>query len=115
MIFLCEAVSKIIAYTPRNYFNEMGNWFDFLIVLSSIISSIVSIAYNLNFGSATTFIRALRIARIFKYIKKSAQVKIIFETLVITIPSLTNIGGLLLLFLYIYSVLGVFLFAQVQL
>lgn len=32
-----------------------------------------------------------------------------------TIPALTNIGGLLLLFLYIYSVLGVFLFAEVQL
>jgi len=39
----------------------------------------------------------------------------IIETLYVTIPALTNIGGLLLLFLYIFSVLGVFLFAEVQL
>jgi len=38
-----------------------------------------------------------------------------FETFLVTIPALTNIGGLLLLFLYIFSVLGVFLFAEVQL
>jgi Ion transport protein len=33
----------------------------------------------------------------------------------VTIPALTNIGGLLVLFLYIYSVLGVFVFAEVKL
>jgi hypothetical protein len=33
----------------------------------------------------------------------------------VVIPALTNIGGLLLLFLYIFSVLGVFLFAGVKL
>jgi hypothetical protein len=32
-----------------------------------------------------------------------------------TIPGMANVGGLLLLFLYIYSVLGVFLFANVKL
>jgi Ion transport protein len=84
-------------------------------VVVSIISSAITIAFGLNFGAATTFIRALRITKIFKYIKESKQFKIIFETLVVTIPALTNIGGLLLLFLYIYSVLGVFLFAEVKL
>lgn len=59
----------------------------------------------------------MRISRIFKFdfIKKKKAVKVIFETVLVTIPALTNIGGLLLLFLYIFSVLGVFLFADVQL
>jgi hypothetical protein len=43
------------------------------------------------------------------------QVEVMFETVVVVIPSLSNMGGLLMLFLYIYSVLGVFLFAEVKL
>jgi hypothetical protein len=39
----------------------------------------------------------------------------IFNTFVITIPSLANIGGLLFLLLYLYAVLGVFMFATVKL
>jgi hypothetical protein len=70
---------------------------------------------QVNFGAATTFIRALRVSRIFKYIKKNKDIKVIFETVLVTIPALTNIGGLLLLFLYIFSVLGVFLFAEIKL
>lgn len=68
-----------------------------------------------DFGSSTTFIRAMRMSRVFKYIKQAKQIKIIFETIIVVIPALTNIGGLLLLFLYIFSVLGVFLFAGVKL
>jgi hypothetical protein len=57
----------------------------------------------------------MRIGRIFNYIKKNKNIKIIFETVLITIPALTNIGGLLMLFMYMFSVLGVFLFAEIQL
>jgi hypothetical protein len=70
---------------------------------------------ELDFGASTTFIRALRMSRIFKFVQKSKQIKVIFETLVVTIPAITNIGALLLLLLYMFSVLGVFLFAEVQL
>ena len=31
-----------------------------------------------------------------------------------TLPALANVGGLLILFLYIYSIMGVFLFAEVK-
>ena len=41
--------------------------------------------------------------------------RLIFNTFVVTIPSLANIGGLLTLLLYLYSILGVFLFAPVKL
>ena len=39
----------------------------------------------------------------------------IFNTMVVTIPALANVGGLLLLLLYMYSVLGVFIFAATKL
>jgi len=94
---------------------DRGNIFDFLIVILTIVTSIISITMELDFGASTTFIRALRMSRIFKFIQKSKQIKVIFETLIVTIPAITNIGGLLLLLLYMFSVLGVFLFADVQL
>lgn len=37
-----------------------------------------------------------------------------FNTFIVTLPALVNVGGLLLLLLYLYSVLGVFLFAEVK-
>jgi hypothetical protein len=94
---------------------DTGNIFDFLIVILTIVSSIISITMELDFGASTTFIRALRMSRIFKFIQKSKQIKVIFETLIVTIPAISNIGGLLLLLLYMFSVLGVFLFADVKL
>ena len=39
----------------------------------------------------------------------------IFDTFIITIPSLANIGAILLLLIYIYAILGVNMFATVQL
>ena len=51
----------------------------------------------------------------FKFIKEAKGIKVIFDTLIITIPAITNIGGLLLLILFMFSVLGVFLFAEVKL
>jgi hypothetical protein len=41
--------------------------------------------------------------------------RVILYTFTFVLPALTNIGGLLVLFLYIFSILGVFLFAEVKL
>lgn len=59
--------------------------------------------------------RAFRISRILRLVKRAKSLKIIFETFIVTIPALVNVGGLLLLFLYLYSILGVSLFADVML
>jgi hypothetical protein len=39
----------------------------------------------------------------------------VFEAFIVTLPELTNVGGLLALLLYLYSILGVYLFAEVNL
>jgi len=38
-----------------------------------------------------------------------------FTTLVVTLPALINVGGLLLLVIFLYAVMGVGFFAQVKL
>lgn len=114
-IFALEALLKLTAFGPSVYYRDTGNIFDFIIVVTSIVSSIISVTLKLDFGASTTFVRALRMTRIFKFIKEAKGIKVIFDTLIITIPAITNIGGLLLLILFMFSVLGVFLFAEVKL
>lgn len=115
IIFAVEAILKLIAFGARTYFRDSGNIFDSIIVITSIISSVISLTFDVDFGSSTTFIRALRISRVLKFISKAKSIRVIIDTFTYTLPALTNIGGLLVLFLYIFAILGVFLFAEVKL
>lgn len=63
----------------------------------------------------TTLVWAFRVMRILRLINRAKILKIIIDTLILTLPSLANVGGLLLLILYIYAVLGVELFYDVKL
>lgn len=54
-------------------------------------------------------------ARVFTLLKKQKGLRTSFLTFIVTIPALMNIGSLIILVLLIYSILGVYLFAQVQL
>lgn len=65
IVFMVESICKIIAFGFKNYFRDRGNTFDFMIVLVSIVTSAITLAFNLNFGAASTFIRALRLTKIF--------------------------------------------------
>ena len=51
----------------------------------------------------------------FKLLKRNKSLKVIFDTFLVTLPGLANVGGLLILLLYIYAILGLNLFATVQL
>lgn len=68
IFFAFEAILKLIAFGVRTYFRDSGNIFDLVIVITSIISSIISLTLELDFGASTTFIRALRISRVLKFV-----------------------------------------------
>ena len=58
-----------------------------------------------------TIIRAFRILRIVRLLKRGGKsLNLIFNTFVITMQQLANIGGLLLLFMYIYAIIGMIYF-----
>ena len=113
-MFTVEAIIKIIAL-GKNYFKIGWNIFDFIIVLATIIGLILDQAAGANIGSSTTAIRSFRIGRVFRLIKKFKELRTIFNTFIISIPSLANVGGLLFLFLYLYAILGMFLFSGIKL
>jgi len=68
---------------------------------------------NINIGGVTTALRTIRCCRILKLMKGAKFLQSIMTTLVKTVPSLGNIGGLLSLFLFIFSVLGMQLYSPV--
>ena len=84
-------------------------------MFSSFLGIIIQQTLNFSGAAATTAIRAIRIARIFKLFRKQKSLRIIFETFIVTLPALMNVGGLLLLLIYIYAVLGMNLFATIKL
>jgi hypothetical protein len=59
--------------------------------------------------------RAFRIGRIFRLITKAKFLRVIFNTIIITLTSLANVGALMILLLFIFSILGVQIFSTVKL
>ena len=114
IIYTIEFIIKLTAF-GATYFSDGWNNFDLVIVAAAWLGLIANSIEGLDIGSLTTVIRSFRISRIFKIIKKYKNLRILFYTFIGAIPQLTNVGGLLFLLLFLYSVLGVFLFAEVQL
>ena len=88
---------------------EDWNKFDFVIVLLSLLA-----LYEGVFEFNASMFRVFRIARLFRMIKVSKGLTRLFQTLIASIPSLVNVGTLLLLLLFIYAAAGMALFAEVE-
>jgi hypothetical protein len=108
-----EAAIKLVAYKGR-YFKDGWNVFDFIIVVGTGIGLLLKYGMGLDIGAVATAVRTFRVARILRIVKRASSLRILFATLVRTLPSLWNVGAILVLLTYIYSVLGVQLFANVK-
>jgi hypothetical protein len=120
-IFTLEAVLKIVGLGYLQYFKDKWNVFDICIVLLSLVgiglnqegSGSGDGTSGTGFGVVRAF-RALRITRLIRIIKSAAALKRQLQVLVLSAPSLLNVGGLLVLVWFIYAVLGVQFFWNVQ-
>ena len=112
-IFTVEAAIKLIAFGGA-YFNNGWNVFDFIIVIGTFIGILLSNVTDVSVGPSTTVIRSFRIGRVFRLVKRYKELQTIFNTFIVAIPALANVGGLLFLFIYLYAILGVFIFSKVQ-
>jgi hypothetical protein len=52
IIFTLEAVLKLIAYGPAQYFSNQENLFDFSVVVGQIVSTAISLSFNIDFGAS---------------------------------------------------------------
>lgn len=86
-----------------------------MIVVSALLGFILEVFIEIKQATWTTVLRVFRIMRIFKMVKRFRQLHKIFNTFVIALPNLAQVGSLLILFLIIMAVLGEFLFAKIML
>ena len=66
-----------------------------------------------SYGSIATVIRIFRIGRVLRLVRGLESMAQLFNTLLLTLPSLGNVGALLCLLFFIYAAMGVQLFAKV--
>jgi hypothetical protein len=113
VVFTLELILKLTAFGNR-FFKDGWNRFDAFIVLGTGVGLLLSKYTKIDLSTSTLVIRAFRIGRMLKLFRRFKSLKIIFQTFLVSLPALANVGSLLLLLLYIYSILGMFLFAGVK-
>ena len=113
VIYTLEMV-VMLAAKGKEYFKDAWCLFDFIIVVSAWVGIILLQVFNIDVGSISTIIRSFRIARVLKLIKTAKNLQQIFQTFILAIPEMINVGALLMLFLFLFAVLGVSLFSEVK-
>lgn len=99
VLFVIEIVLKILLYRAR-FFTNAWNLFDFFIIGLSIAPAA---------GSFSIF-RTLRIVRTLRLLKSLPRLRLIIESLLQSVPSISWIVVLLGIVYYIFAVIGVNLF-----
>lgn len=107
LIFIGEALLKLIAFNPTFYFGDAWNAFDFVIVIGSIID------ITGGFGVSIGFLRLFRVARILKLVNKGDAMQQLLSTFVRSFESLPYVMGLLFLVFFIFAVIGMFAFGKI--
>jgi len=103
--FTLEIGLKIVALgdKPLAFFNDYWNWFDVIIVAGSWVPGT---------GQTLTMLRLLRLLRVLKLVRRLPQLGVIINALINGASAVSYIGLVLLLFLYVYSIIGMLLFAE---
>uniref|UniRef100_A0A8C4M6U0 Sodium channel protein n=1 Tax=Equus asinus asinus TaxID=83772 RepID=A0A8C4M6U0_EQUAS len=115
IVFTGECVLKMFAL--RQYYFTVGwNIFDFVVVILSIVGLALSDLIQKYFVSPTLFrvIRLARIGRVLRLIRGAKGIRTLLFALMMSLPALFNIGLLLFLVMFIYSIFGMSNFAYVK-
>jgi hypothetical protein len=113
VVFTLEMLCKILAYRKSVYFQDFWNKLDFVIVLLSLFSLLQTVVLNGDHSSIViiNFVRIARVARFFRLINKVNSLQLLVDTIMLTLPGIANITFLLVLFLFIFTVVAINMFA----
>jgi len=109
-VYVIEFLIKIIGFGVA-YFFDGWNLLDFFVVLAAIIELLLEIFSQRSSSGTLAVIRCFRIVRVLKLVRNFKEMRRFMLTFLGSLPALLNVGGLLFLFLYIYAVMGMNLFA----
>ncbi|MES1907626.1 MAG: hypothetical protein MHM6MM_000707 [Cercozoa sp. M6MM] len=110
-IFFCEITIKFIALGKRRFWKDKFNRFDLIVTLATCIEFIVSNASTSGSSSTISMLRVLRLLRVFKLANRWPALARLLEVVLSAFSSLSSFSLILLLFTFIYALLGMQLFA----
>jgi len=111
IIFILEFIAKYIAFL-NDYWLFKWNHFDFYLVLTIVLDFILHMTSNSLSNINLSFFRIFRIARLVRLVNFSRNLKAIISTLIVSLPSLLNVGSLMLLLMFVYAILGMNLYGR---
>lgn len=114
VIFTIEALIRITAIGVYDYFKDGWNIFDLIVAAGSITGIFIQRSTSVEIINTSLF-RAFRILRLLRLLRRGgSSLRNIFNTFVNTMQALANIGSLLLLFMYMYSVVGMIYLGEIK-
>eukprot|EP01062_Namystynia_karyoxenos_P062593 TRINITY_DN5548_c0_g4_i1.p1 TRINITY_DN5548_c0_g4~~TRINITY_DN5548_c0_g4_i1.p1 ORF type:complete len:2708 (+),score=590.19 TRINITY_DN5548_c0_g4_i1:544-8124(+) len=111
--FTGEMIIKILAY-GRLYFHDRWNRFDCVTTSGSLAAAVIHLFMSDVNLTAVSVTRILRIARIFRLVRRFDGIATMFNTLIVSLPQILNISFMLILTVYVYCVCGMSFFAHIR-
>jgi hypothetical protein len=111
-VFLLEMVVKLVGYGLQNYIRDNFNKFDTLVIIFSTIDIVLTSNDTQSIQNALKAFRALRFLRIFKIARKWRSFQVILKKMSKSFKDMLNFMILLSLFIFIYALLGMELYAN---
>jgi voltage-gated sodium channel len=104
-IFVLEIVIRLLAHWPRlgRFFRDGWNLFDLAVVTASLLPQA---------GAFAMVARLARLLRVTRLVSVFPELRLIVSTMLRSIPSIGHILMMLGLLLYVYGVLGFYLFRE---
>ena len=118
-VFIFETLLKILILKFEGYFSNKWYVFEFLLTVFALIDILFQF---FNIFSMKVFTLSSKISRIFKIFrilrvlrltKQFKSFQTLWKTIIFSLPSLGNVGALILLIFFVYSILGCFLFSDI--
>jgi voltage-gated sodium channel len=105
IFFVVEIVVRMLACWPRlhTFFRDGWNVFDFVVVATSLLPQA---------GAFAMVARLARLLRVTRLVSAFPELRLIIGTMLRSIPSMGHVIVLLSLLIYVYGVLGFYLFSE---
>ncbi|XP_026837312.1 sodium channel protein para isoform X20 [Drosophila erecta] len=104
--FAIEATMKLMAMSPKYYFQEGWNIFDFIIVALSLLE------LGLEGVQGLSVLRSFRLLRVFKLAKSWPTLNLLISIMGRTMGALGNLTFVLCIIIFIFAVMGMQLFGK---
>ncbi|EDV26566.1 uncharacterized protein TRIADDRAFT_22006, partial [Trichoplax adhaerens] len=105
-IFVMETVLKLIAHRPRQFIKSKWDIFDTLITLPTLAQAILLITGVKETEWIIAALVTLRVTRIFRLARTWPAMRYLLRTLIFNMSALIYVNLMMVIFIYIFAVLG---------